>query len=264
MIDMPIDPKAKKPQASAAQPQKTTAQKSMGKPTVGAFSVKVKLKSQLKDVVATLRAVSFLEVAQEKDSVSALYVESRDLNKQPYIFSILKANEDSLEIVYSIPSGMSPSRRKLDMVRYFINMLTMLESEYAIDNKIVLQLMESSIKDVVDSVSMDYAKLYTEFDTIKKESEDLKKKVKRLSEENTTLSNDNYELKNRNDELMLRLKQLENMPEDALKAKLQEWIAEHNGEINITEFCRVNNTNEVAVEEALNKLIMEGYIEAVQ
>jgi uncharacterized coiled-coil DUF342 family protein len=159
---------------------------------------------------------------------------------------------------------MAPSRRKLDMVRYFINMLTMLEPNYEIDNKIVLQLMESSIKDVVDSVSMDYAKLYTEFDTIKKEADDLRKRVKRLSEENTTLSNDNYELKSKSDELMLRLKQVENIPEDALKAKLQEWIAEHNGEINITEFCRVNNANEVAVEEALNKLIMEGYIEAVQ
>lgn len=232
-------------------------------PSIAAFSIKAKLSGTLKDVAASLRSVSFLEVAQEKDAVNALYVESRDINKQPYIFSILKANDEQLEVVYSVPPTIAPWRRRLDMIRYFINVLTLLEPHYEIDTKIMLQLMESSVKDVVDSVSMDYSKLYTEFDTVKKELEEIRKKSKRFSDENSALSTENYALKNRNDELVLRLNQLENLPDDAIKAKVQEWIIEHNGEINISEFAKLNSINEVRVEEALNRLIMEGYIEAV-
>jgi len=250
------------PKSAIQKPQQQAISRSA--PTVGAFAINAKLKSDLKEVVSALRTVSFLTVSQEKSAVNGLYVESRDINKKPYVFSILKLTEDSLELVYSIPPGVAPIRRRLDMVRYFINLLTVLEPFYSIDQKIVLQLMENSIKDVTDSVSMDSPKLYTEYDTLKKEVDDLKKKVKRLSDENNTLSNDNYELKNRNDELLLRLKQLENIPDDALKAKIQEWVADHNGEINISEFAKLNNVNEVRVEEMLNVLITEGYIESVQ
>jgi len=264
--NQPIKPVAnstgQKPADVKAQAQKQVIQR--GTPTIGAFSIKVKLKDDLKEVSNALRSLSFLEVAQEKDTVNALYVESRDINKQPYIFSIFKASDSMLELAYSIPAGLAPTRRRLDMVRYFINLLTLLEPYYEIDNKIVLQLMESSIKDVVDSISMDYSKLYTEYDTIKKEGEDLKRKAKRFSEDNASLSNDNYELKNKNDEMLLRLKQLESMPEEALKVKLQEWILEHNGEINVAEFASANNISVSFVEETLNRLITEGYIEAVR
>ncbi|MFA6530637.1 MAG: hypothetical protein WCT31_02815 [Candidatus Micrarchaeia archaeon] len=245
------------------KPLPTGQQATFKAPSIAAFSIKAKLSGTLKEVASSLRSVSFLEVAQEKDAVNALYVESRDINKQPYVFSILKANDEQLEVVYSIPQNIAPWRRRLDMIRYFINVITLLEPHYDIDTKIILQLMESSVKDVVDSVSMDYSKLYTEFDTVKKEFDDAKKKAKRLSDENSVMSTENYALKNRNDELVLRLNQLENIPEDAIRAKVQEWILEHNGEINITEFAKLNNINEVKVEEALNRLIMEGYIEAV-
>jgi regulator of replication initiation timing len=258
MMTFPLAPK--KPEAAKPEPKTVEFRK----PGIGAFSIKTRLKTTLKDVAALLRSASFLEVAQEKDSVNALYVESRDINRQPYIFSILKANENGLELSYSIPPELGPGRRRLNMVRYFINMLTMLEPCYSIDDKIVLQLMETSIKDVLDSVSMDYSKLYTEYDGVKKEVEDLRKKVKRMTEENSALSNEAYELKNRNNELTLRVKDLENLSEEALKSKVQEWIIEHNGEINITEFSKMNNVSEVRVEEVLNRLITEGYIQAIQ
>lgn len=247
-----------------AKPEQKIQTPEFRKPSIGAFSIKARLKNTLKEVASLLRSASFLEVAQDKDSVNALYVESRDINRQPYIFSILKATEDGIELSYSIPQELGPGRRRLNMVRYFINMLTMLEPSYEIDNKIVLQLMETSIKDVIDSVSMDYSKLYTEYDGVKKEVDDLKKKNKRLSEENSAISNEIYEMKNRNGELTLRVKELENLSEEALKTRVQEWIMEHNGEINISEFSKINNVSEVRVEEVLNRLITEGYIQAIQ
>ncbi len=258
MMGLPL---SKKPDIPKEQKIKTPE---FRKPSIGAFSIKAKLKTTLKEVASMLRSASFLEVAQEKDSVNALYVENRDINRQPYIFSILKATEDGIELSYSIPPELGPGRRRLNMVRYFINMLTMLEPSYNVDSKVVLQLMETAIKDVLDSVSMDYSKLYTEYDGVKKEVDDLRKKSKRLTEENSALSNELYELKNRNNEITLRVKELENISEEALKSRVQEWIMEHNGEINISEFSKLNNVSEVRVEEVLNRLITEGYIQAIQ
>ncbi|MBI2079310.1 hypothetical protein HYT84_00975 [Candidatus Micrarchaeota archaeon] len=245
-------------------PQSTKKENEPGRqPLVDGVRIKVKLTSTLKDVADLLRTVSFLEVAQDKDAVSALYVESRDINKQPYVFSILKATEDSVEVAYSIPAEIAPKKRKLDMVRYLLNMLTLLDPYYEIDQKIVYQLMESSIKDTSESITLEYSKLYTQYDTLQKDVKDLKARVRRLTDENEGLSNENYELKNKADELLLRLKNLENLPDDVIRSKLQEWIMEHSGEINILEFSKVYNVNEVRVEEMLNLLIREGYIEAI-
>lgn len=232
-------------------------------PSVDGIRIKVKLTGSLSDLANMLSTISFLQVAKERDAVNALYVESRDLNKSPYIFSIIKATDSSIEIAYSIPPEIAPKKRKLDIVKYLLNILTLLEPYYEIDQKIVYQLMESSIKDVSESVSFDYSKLYTQYDTIQKEVKDLRTRVKRITEEKEGLSTQNYELKNKNDELILRLQQLENMPDEILRSKVQEWVIEHSGELNVFEFSKLHNINEVRVEEALNRLITEGYLEVI-
>ena len=49
-----------------------------------------------------------------------------------------------------------------------------------------------------------------------------------------------------------------------IKAKLQEWIADHNGEINVIEFSKVNKVPEAKIEQVLNRLVAEGYLSVVQ
>jgi Fic family protein len=41
---------------------------------------------------------------------------------------------------------------------------------------------------------------------------------------------------------------------------LQQWILEHNGTINVSEFSRIYKVPEMRVEEVLNKLLSEGYL----
>ncbi|HIH22709.1 TPA: hypothetical protein HA238_03210 [Candidatus Micrarchaeota archaeon] len=259
-------PQQKGATASAQQSAKTgqPGTSSSRTPLVDGFKISAKLKTSIKDVSTALRSISFLEVAQEKDGASAAYVESRDINRIPYLFSILRLTDDSIELEYTIPSGISPKKRRLDMVRYFMNLVTLLSTHYTIDTKVILQIMENVVKDATDSVGTEYSKLYTEYDTMKKELDDVKRKLKRLEDDNNALRRENYDVKGRNDELMLRLGKLENLTDDVLRAKVQEWIVEHNGEINIVEFSKVNNVNEVRVEEVLNQLVTEGYIESVQ
>jgi regulator of replication initiation timing len=233
-------------------------------PQVDGFKIKGSLKGDLKSIATTLRAISFLEVAPEKNLVNVVYVESRDINKNPYLFSILKIKDDEIEMLYSIPSEISPRKRRIDVIMYLLNLLSLIESNYLVDNKVIYQLLDSAIKDLMGSVSMDYSKLYTSYDSLKKEVDDYRKKVEWLNSQTQALNTKNFELKSQNDELRLRLESLENISEQVLKSKLQEWILEHNGSISISDFSKVHKVAESRVEEVLNRLVSEGYLEVVQ
>jgi FtsZ-binding cell division protein ZapB len=233
-------------------------------PKVDGFKVNAKLKGSLKDISQLLRTISFLEVASEKDAVNALYVESRDINKKPYLFSILKVKKDELEVLYTIPPEIAPRKRKLDVIRYLLNILTLIDDAYRVDIKIVFQLLETAVKDLLDSVTMDYSKLYTTYDSLKKEVDDLRKKVDRVNDQNEALMNQNYELKSANDEMKLRVSELKGLSDEVLRAKLQEWVLEHDGVINILEFTKIHHVAESRVESMLNKLVAEGYLEVIR
>ncbi len=259
--------KTDKPPPAASAPQPAAAQSTKEEvhpPQVDGFKIKGKLKGKLKDLAGVLRSISFLELAPEKEVLNVIYVESRDIDKNPYLFSILKMKEDEIEVLYTIPPEIGPKKRRVDVIRYLLNILSLIESYFEVDNKTVYQLIENSIKELAGSVTMDYNKLYTSYDSLKKEVDDYKKKIDRLTEQSQALTSSNYELKTQNDEMKLRLQQLEGLSDDALKAKLQEWVSEHSGTINITEFSRLHKVAEAKVEEMLNRLVSEGYLEVVQ
>lgn len=266
MAGLPLGKKKpeEKKTPAAKQPQ-PAPEEGAHPPQVDGFKIKGALKKgKLKDLVSILRSISFLEIAPEKDVLNVLYVESRDIDKNPYLFSVLKIKEDEVEVMYTIPSGISPRKRRVDVIRYIFNILSLIAKSYEVENKTLYQLVENSIKDLSASVTMDYTKLYTEYDTMKKEISDHKRKLNRLTEQVQALSTQNYDLKTQNDEMRLRVKELESLSDDALKAKLQEWIKEHNGAVNIIEFSKVYKASEARIEEMLNKLVSEGYIEVVQ
>ena len=150
------------------------------------------------------------------------------------------------------------------MIRYLLNIFSLVEPVYEVDTKTLYQLVENAVKELTSSVTMDYSKLYTAYDSLKKDVDDLRKKVDRLNDQNQALTTKNYELKSQNDELHIRIGELEGLSDDALKAKLQEWITEHNGSIVIPEFTKLYKVSDARVEELLNRLVSEGYLEVVQ
>jgi len=267
-MPLPLPAKPDKPAAGpvpAAPAAKGGGAEPLHPPQVDAFKIKGKLlKGKPKDLATILRSISFLEIAPEKDILNVIYVESRDIDKNPYLFSIVKIKDDEVEVLYTIPPEIGPKKRRVDVIRYLLNVLSLIESYYQVDNKTLYQLVENSIKELAASVTMDYTKLYTAYDSLKKEVDDYRKKVERLTEQSQALTSQNYELKTQNDEFRLRVQQLEGLSDDALKTKLQEWVSEHSGTINITEFAKLFKISDARVEEMLNKLVNEGYLEVLQ
>lgn len=230
-------------------------------PSVSGFRLQAKRVRAVQELSAHFSELGFLEMSTDKDSLVALNVENRDIQKNPYLFSVIYFRPNLIEVMYTCLPTMSPKKRRIEVLRHFLNLLTIAEDCYAVDMKQVYQLLESSITDMTEYVTADYDKLFSLYDNLKTEFSGLQKKVKETSEAAASLSKENYELKSRNDELSLKLKGLETFSDSVLALKIQEWLAEHKGEINISDFSKVYNVPESRVEQMLNKLVTEGYLE---
>ncbi len=234
-------------------------------PKVDGFRMKVRLKGKFSEVASALNSISFLKIAQEKEGVDAAYVESRSIDKTPYLFSLMKFKKEGIEVIYTIPPNASPTKRKLDVLRYLLNMLTLIEPYYSIDNKVVYQLIEETMMQLEEYTTGDYKKLYREYDMLKREVENLRRSSRIYKVQVKSLTKENYELKNENDEISVRFEKLHGgISDSVLMSRIQEWIADHSGSINIVEFARHNQLPEARVEDALNNLVRQGYIEQIQ
>jgi hypothetical protein len=231
---------------------------------VKGFRILAQRAGGVSSLIQELSMLSFLKIVQdanEPEIVIALNVEGRDIQKNPYLFTIVYFRPQTIDILYTLLPGSSPKKRKLDVIRQSLNILTMTSSTYRIDLKYLYQMVEGAISDMNEFVSSDYDRLFSQYDSLKSETDLMKKRVKDLSDAHSTLSKENYDLKVKNDELTLKVRGLETYSDSVLGMKIQEWIAEHNGEMNLAEFSHVHTVPESRVEQLLNKLISEGYLE---
>jgi DNA-binding IclR family transcriptional regulator len=56
---------------------------------------------------------------------------------------------------------------------------------------------------------------------------------------------------------------LESPSDETLKLKIQEWLEVHHNEINISEFAKTYKILESRVEQLLNAMVMQGYLESL-
>ncbi len=230
-------------------------------PKVGGFRLQAKRLKSPSEISQRLSELSFLEMSMDKDVLTALNVESRDIQKNPYLFSIIYFRPTMVEALYSCLPNMSPKKRRIDVLKHCLNLMTLAEDCYDVETRQIYQLVEASVADMTEYVSADYDRLFALYDNLKTDFAALQKKYNEAKDASGSLSKENYDLKSKNDELTLRLKSLETFSDTVLALKIQEWLSEHKGEINISDFAKVYNVPEMRVEQMLNKLVTEGYLE---
>jgi hypothetical protein len=230
-------------------------------PTVSGFRISAKRLKTPSEISRLLSELSFLEMSTDKDALVVLNVESRDIQKNPFRFSIVSFLPNSIEVKYTCMPNASPKKRRIEVLRHFLNLLTITEECYSVRMQDLYQLLEAAVSDMTEYSSVEYDRLFGLYDSQKSEFASMQKKLRDASESNTSLSKENFELKSRNDELTLKLRSLETFSDPVLALKIQEWLSEHKGEINIADFSKVYNVPENRVEQMLNKLVIDGYIE---
>ena len=231
-------------------------------PTVDGFSISARRKKDIAEIVSLLSPLRFLQMTPMGDTLELIHIENRDISQNPYLFSLVHLRPESIEINYTISPGMSPSKRRVSILRYFINLVSLLENAYDIDHVVLLQIIESSLKDLTEYVSATYDDLYASYDSLKTEHELMRKKLAGLQSSNDLVGIENMELKSTNDSLVLKVRELEAYSDEVLMLKIQEWLSDHNNEVNVGEFARIHKVGEQRVEAVLNKMVQGGLLKA--
>lgn len=233
---------------------------SIAEPFVEGFKIEAKRIKETSEIIGVLAPLQFLEIAETKDGLVLLNIERRDIQKNPYLFSITYLNSDSIEIVYSYVPDVGPKQRRLEVLRYLLNVLTLLEEVYFINHGQLFQVIDGIASRLFEYTSSSYDEIFSKYDALKEDTERLRKNIADLTTTNEKLTKTNLEMKDRENDLLLRIKELETVSDDVLMSRIQSWLSEHNYEINITDFARINRVNEQRVEELLNRMVREGFL----
>jgi len=241
---------------------KVKSKKSLTEDTliVEGFSVHGVLRTSLSSVASILSKENSLEIAKEKNSVSVAYVESRDIKGDPYSFIISRIYSDHIDAIYTIPENISPRKRRISVIKFVSNVVILLKGHYTIEEYILLEFMDYSVGRLLKGLDKNYSQMYVAYDRLLKNYEDLKRKIHRLTEERDALSLQNFELKSKNEELQIKLKSYKTLSDDMLKVKLMDWVKDHNGVIDLSEFSKDYNIVEARIKIVLNELLNDGYI----
>ena len=123
------------------------------------------------------------------------------------------------------------------------------------------QYVDSTIDDVLASLSQNYSALFNNYDSLFNEYRELKRLNIELTASNKNLTVQATQAVSENRELKERLKQLETYSDESLMVMLEDWIDAHNSTIDIIEFSKSYKIPAPRIEQMLNKMVTAGYIE---
>ncbi|MGI0134226.1 MAG: hypothetical protein ACREBW_04630, partial [Candidatus Micrarchaeaceae archaeon] len=184
-----------------------------------------------------------------------------DMQKRPFLFIIIKLSKDSIAIEYTIGMDSSPKMRRLYVLKTLLGVLSMIPDLYHADEAELFQNVDSSIDDVLNSMSQSYSALFNNYDSLFNEYREIKRLNIELTASNKNLTVQASQISEENKELTERLKKLEAYSDESLMVMVQEWIESHDSTIDINEFSNTHKLVSTRVEQILNKMVTLGYIE---
>jgi hypothetical protein len=230
-------------------------------PKVGTMRIGGTLLGSFYAISSRLSSLQIFSIKEESDSLSIIRVESRDIQKKPFLFFIIKFFKDHMEIEYTIPMDASEKLRKLFVIKNVFSVLSLISDLYTPNLTEFFQYSDSTIDDVLNSLSQSYSTLFNNYDSLFNEYRELKRLNIELTSSNKNLTVQATQLSDENKELKERLKSLETYSDESLMVMVQEWIESHNNTIDVNEFSDTYKIIPPRVEQILNKMVSLGYIE---
>ncbi len=212
-------------------------------------------------ISSRLAALQMFSIEESPDQLVLLSVESRDIQKRPYLFFIITLLPKQMKVQYSIALDSSEKMRRLSVVKNLLSVLSLITDLYTVDASDLYQYADSAIDDVLTSLSQSYSTLFNNYSALLNEQREIKRLNIELTASNRNLTVQAAQLSSENQELKSRLSQLESYSDESLMVMLEEWIESHDSAIDINEFAKSYKASPTRIEQMLNKMVSLGYIE---
>ncbi len=214
------------------------------------------------DVMSTrLSTLQMFTIKASPTNLVVIRVESRTIQKKPFLFFIFTLNKGSINVEYSVGLDSSAKIRRLYVLKNLLSILSLISDQYEADNTELFQHMDSAIDDVLSSITQSYSTLFNNYDSLFNKYREAKRLNIELANSNKNLSVRASMLDNENKDLKARLAQLETYSDSSLMSLVEEWIDSHDGSIDANEFAKNYKITVPRVEQILNKMVSMGYIE---
>lgn len=230
-------------------------------PKTNSLEVKAKLVGSFADIASRLSSLQMFEITSGVDKVSLLRVESRDIQKRPFLFVLITLGKESVRVDYTVAPDTSPKMRGLSVIKDVLGVLSLVSDIYSADDRELFQHVDSSISEVLESLSQSYSTLFNSYDSLSNEYREIKRLNIELTASNKNLSVQASQLSDENKRLGGRLKELETYSDSALMAMIEDWIEAHGNTIDINEFANNYKLVPTRAEQMLDKMVALGYIE---
>ncbi|MGC8669656.1 MAG: cell division protein ZapB [Candidatus Micrarchaeia archaeon] len=229
-------------------------------PSTDQIVLKGNLISTFDAMASRISTLQVFTIKYSSDELSIARIESRDIQKRPFLFMVFLFSKNSITINYTIPLDSSPKLRRLYVIKVLLNILSLVADLYSVDNAELFQYTDSSIDEVLNSLSQSYSALFNNYDSLFNEYRELKRLNLELTASNKNLTVQVQQLSAENKSLSERLKVLEAYSDDSLMVMVEDWIEAHDSTIDINEFAQNFKVTPTRVEQILNKMVSLGYI----
>ncbi|MEM0106906.1 MAG: hypothetical protein QXD11_01345 [Candidatus Micrarchaeaceae archaeon] len=231
-------------------------------PEIRSFKFKAKALSTIDILYNRLSTLQVFNVAESSNnSVILSKVDSRDIQKRPFLFFIVTFTTDNIVVYYSISKDTSEKLRKLYVLKNLTSIISLITDIYQVDTNEFFQYLDSAIDDVLNSLSQSYSVLFNNYEALLMEERELRRLNIDLSNSNKALTAIATKLTAENEELKGKLKVLENYSDESLMIMIQEWLETHDNTIDIEAFANTYKVLSSKIEDVLNKMVAKGYLE---
>ncbi|MDE1871085.1 MAG: hypothetical protein KGI06_02485 [Candidatus Micrarchaeota archaeon] len=230
-------------------------------PKTDGFEISAKLSGSFDEMYRRLGKLQLFSISKSTTGLRMLRVESRDIQKRPFLFMIFDMRSDKLAVYYTIALDASPKIRKLFVLKTLLGVLSLVSDLYKAEDTELFQYMDSSIDDVLNSITQSYSKLFNNYDSLFNEYREVKRLNIELEASNKNLTVQALQFNDENGHLKAELAALEAYSDSSLMVMVQDWLDAHDSAIDIAEFAKNYKVTPTRVEQILNRMVSLGYIE---
>ena len=169
-------------------PDAATTTQNISQPKVEEFAISGKLTGTMSDIKSILEKLPFYEIKADGAEIALVKVESRSINKRPFLFHIIRIKPDQIDIIYSLIPDTSTNLRKADVLKNVSAILSMIADKYSIDQSKYLQYIDSILESLISGLSQNYTTIYNRYDSLLSEYRELKRLNIELSASNRNLT----------------------------------------------------------------------------